>query len=144
MALLWTLHAEAPAEDLKVISEAVLSHVRSQAFDPDASPLACLVYEGDTLIAGGSGRTVCQRLFVHHLWVAEEHRSAGLGSRILRELEAEAAHRGCRDAIIETLDDSVANLYRRLGYHSVALLPNYLGPCHRHILLKPNLSPRHA
>ncbi|MFN5463882.1 MAG: GNAT family N-acetyltransferase [Cyanobacteriota bacterium] len=142
MTLLWTLHAEAPAEDLQVISGAVLSHVRSQAFDPDASPLACLVHEGDTLIAGGSGRTECQRLFVHYLWVAEEHRRAGLGSRILQELEAEAARRGCRDAIIETLDDSVATLYRQLGYHSIAHVTNYLGPCHRHILLKPHLSHR--
>jgi hypothetical protein len=33
MALLWTLHAEAPAEDLPVIAEAVLSHLRSPAED---------------------------------------------------------------------------------------------------------------
>lgn len=100
MALHWTLQAEAPAEDLQVISEAVLSHVRAQAFDPDARPIACLVRDGDTLIAGGSGRTECQRLFVHYLWVAEEHRGEGLGSRILQELEAEATRRGCHDAII--------------------------------------------
>jgi len=139
MPLIWTLHAEAPAEDLHVISQAIFSHIRAQAHGDEARSLACLVHEGERLIAGGSGRTEYQRLFVHELWVAEERRGQGLARRILKELESEAARRGCRDAIIETLDDSVANLYRRLGYRVVAHLPDYLGPFPRHTMLKPNL-----
>lgn len=140
MALIWTLHTEALAEDLRVISEAVFSHIRSQASGGDANPIACLVHEGDRLIAGGSGRTEYQRLFVHDLWVAEEHRRQGLARRILQKLESEAACRGCHDAIIETLDDAVANIYRQLGYHLLAHLPNYMGPFHRHTLRKANLA----
>jgi GNAT superfamily N-acetyltransferase len=140
MTLIWTLHAEAPAEDLRMISEAIFSHIRSQAPSGNAHPIACLVHEGDQLIAGGSGCTEYQRLFIHCLWVAEGFRRQGVARRILKQLESEAVRRGCRDAIIETLDDSVANIYRQLGYHLVAHLTAYLGPFHRHILLKPNLA----
>jgi len=56
------------------------------------------------------------------------------------ELEAEAARRGCRDALIETLEDSVAKLYARHGYHQVALVTGYVGRFNRHIMLKPSIS----
>lgn len=141
MALNWSLQAEADADVLQAIRAAVNGHVRGQAQQGDARPIACLVRDGDTLIAGGSGCTEYQRLFVHCLWVAEGYRGRGIGSRMLRELEAEAVRRGCRDSIIETLDAAVADLYRRLGYRLVAHLPAYLGSRDRHILLKPNLRP---
>jgi catechol 2,3-dioxygenase-like lactoylglutathione lyase family enzyme len=40
------------------------------------------------------------------------------------------------DAIVETLNDRVAALYRRCGYEVIAALPGYVGPFTRHILLK--------
>jgi hypothetical protein len=51
-------------------------------------------------------------------------------------LESEAVRRGCRDALIETLDDGVAAVYGRLGYRSVAVVESYVGPFNRHVLLK--------
>jgi GNAT superfamily N-acetyltransferase len=141
MPLSWSVKAEADADVLQAIAAAVNAHVRGQAMQKDATSIACLVHDGDTLIAGGSGCTEYRRLFVHALWVAEAYRGRGIGSRMLRELEAEALRRGCRDAIIETLDDVVADLYRRLGYGLVAHLPAYLGSCDRHIMVKPTLEP---
>jgi hypothetical protein len=58
----------------------------------------------------------------------------------LKELESEAARRGCHDSIIETLDDEVAAVYERLGYRSVARLPHYVGRFNRHIMLKVGLA----
>lgn len=140
MPLIWTLQAEAANEDLQLISDAVFSHIRSQALPANPHPIACLVREGDRLIAGGSGRTEYQRLFVNFLWVAEEYRGQGMARRILQKLESEAGRRGCHDAMIETLDDSVAHLYVRFGYHLVARLPHFLGPFTRHTLLKTPLA----
>jgi len=51
---------------------------RGQALQDDANPIACLVQDGETLIAGGAGRPECQRLFVHVLPVV--HLPADLGS----------------------------------------------------------------
>jgi GNAT superfamily N-acetyltransferase len=140
VALIWTIGSEASAEDLDAISAAVISHGRSKAIDGHAQPIACLVRDGEELVAGGSGRTEYTRLFVNYLWVAEDRRRQGLASRILRELESEAARRGCHDSIIETLDDAVAALYEGLGYRSVAHLPHSVGRFNRHIMLKPGLA----
>jgi GNAT superfamily N-acetyltransferase len=137
MSLIWTLDAQAPEDDLKVISEGVFSHGRAQARDGNAEPVACLVRDGPRVVAGGTGRTEYRRLFVSHLWVAEDLRRQGLARRILQTLESEAAHRGCLDALIETLDDGVAAVYGRLGYRSVAVVESYVGPFNRHILVKP-------
>ena len=136
MPLTWTLGARAPEDDLQVIAEGVFSHGRAQARDGNAEPIACLVRDGPRVVAGGTGRTEYRRLFVSYLWVAEDLRRQGLARRILQALESEAVHRGCSDALIETLDDGVAALYGRLGYRSVAVVSGYVGPFNRHILVK--------
>jgi GNAT superfamily N-acetyltransferase len=136
MPLTWTVDAHAPEADLQVVSEGVFSHGRAQARDGNAEPISCLVRDGSRVVAGGSGRTEYQRLFVSHLWVYEELRRQGLARRILQALESQAARRGCRDALIETLDDGVAAFYGRLGYRSVAVVAGYVGPFNRHIMLK--------
>ena len=141
MPLTWTLDAHAPEADLQAVSEGVFSHGRAQARDGNAEPIACLVRDGSRVVAGGSGRTEFRRLFVSHLWVCEDLRRQGLARRILQALELQAVHRGCRDALIETLDDGVAAYYGRLGYRSVAVVAGYVGPFNRHILVKPLVDP---
>lgn len=141
MPLTWTLDAHAPEADLQVVSEGVFSHGRAQARDGNAEPIACLVRDGSRVVAGGSGRTEYRRLFVSHLWVCEDLRRQGLARRILQALELQAVHLGCRDALIETLDDGVAAYYGRLGYRSVAVVAGYVGPFNRHILVKPLVDP---
>lgn len=140
MALTWSLERDADAGDLAVIADGVFSHLRAQLADGNAAPIACFVREGTRVVAGGTGRTECQRLFLHNLWVAPERRGQGIARRVLAELESEAVKRGCRDALIETLDDSVANLYSRLGYQPLVVVERYLGRFNRHIMLKPCLS----
>ena len=76
MPLAWTLDAQAPEDELKVIAEGVFSHGRAQARDGNAEPVACLVPDGPRVVAGGTGRTEYRRLFVSHLWVTEDVRGA--------------------------------------------------------------------
>ena len=118
------------------ISEGVFSFGRSFAKGGQASPLACTVRENGTLIAGGVGRTEYSRLFVSSLWVVEPKRGKGLGTEVLERMEAEARARDCNDSLIETLNDRVASLYARLGYHTEAIVNGYVGPFNRHIMVK--------
>jgi hypothetical protein len=54
---------------------------------------------------------------------------------VLAQMEREAHARGCRDALIETLDDLTAQWYQRLGYAPAAVIA-CVGPFRRHTLLK--------
>jgi len=122
--------------DLDVLRDGVLDHGRALAAAGRARPLACFLREDADIAAGAAGRIEHGRLFISHVWVEAERRNRGLGAEALRRIEAEASSAGCRDALIETLDDRVAALYRRLGYSSVAVIPAYVGPFTRHVLVK--------
>lgn len=122
--------------DLDAIRDGVILHGRQQTQGSDARDIACALYEGGELIAGASGRTEFQRLYVNYLWVQAERRGQGIGGQVLRQLEAQALKRGCVDALIETLQDETAALYEHLGYACVAHLHDYVPGFTRHTLLK--------
>jgi ribosomal protein S18 acetylase RimI-like enzyme len=132
----WSVVENASESDLAVLSEGVTRYGRTLALGGNSKPIACLVRENEEIVAGGSGRTEFDRLFVAYLWVQEHLRSRGLGSEVLCAFENAARARGCKDALIETLNDRTANLYARLGYKPVAVIPNYVGTFTKHVLVK--------
>jgi len=132
----WRIVENANSEELAVISEGVFRHGRAIAVGGNAQAIACFVSAEGSIIAGASGRTEFNRLFVNYLWVTDSLRGLGLGSRILDRLEQEAIARRCADALIETLDERNALFYQRLGYYTVSVV-SYVGPFNRHTLIKP-------
>ncbi len=109
---------------------------RAQAVGGNAEPIACFLRDSGTVIAGACGRTEFNRLFVSHLWVTESKRGQGIGTEALRRLEAAARHRGAADSLIETLEEKVSQLYKRLGYVEISVIPGYVGPFNKHVLVK--------
>ena len=134
--LAWQVTETPTDADLATISNGVVHFGRTLAVGGNPRQLACFVHEGETMVAGGSGRTEFSRLFVLYLWVQENKRNAGLGAEVLTKLEEAARDRDCRDSMIETLNDRTASLYGRLGYQTIAMVPSYVGSFNRHIMLK--------
>lgn len=118
------------------MSGGVIAAGRRAAAGGNAQPIACFLREDEKIVAGACGRTEFGRLFVDFLWVAEDLRNLGLGTEALARLEAAARERGARDALIETMSDRVAALYRRAGYREIAAIEAYVGPFTKHVLLK--------
>jgi len=135
----WVTDREDDEDAVRVISNGVLQHGRalSESVGGKAEPIACMAMENGSFIAGATGRTEFQRLFVSYLWVDSEWRGTGLGAQALHRLEALALERGCRDALIETLDEGVAAWYVRCGYLLIGHVSGYCGPWSRHTLVKP-------
>ncbi len=136
MSRIWSIEDYPLATDLEILSDGVFRFGRSEASDSDSRPIACFLREGNIVIAGAGGRTEFRRLFINHLWVDEARRSAGIGTEVLRRIEGAAARRSCEDALIETLSDRNAVLYRHLGYRPIVTIPRYVGRFTRHILVK--------
>jgi ribosomal protein S18 acetylase RimI-like enzyme len=131
----WSIEEKPEESDLATVYEGVYAAGRAIS-KSEASPLACFVRLKGSLIAGVTGRTEFSRLYINYLWVAEEYRGQGIGARLLSEIEAAAVARGCSDAVIETLLESVVALYLRRGYLSWSVVPNFVGPFSRHTLKK--------
>jgi GNAT superfamily N-acetyltransferase len=132
----WSLE-EAPAdEDVAVVSAGVIEFGRAEAAGGNAKPIACFLRDGRFIIAGATGRTEFERLFVSYLWVKEELRGAGIGRAALERIEGAASERGVRDSLIETLSDRNAALYRRCGYVEIASISRYVGRFTKYVMLK--------
>lgn len=84
-----------------------------------------LVDEAGILHGGLLGYTQWGWLHVQVLWVANDQRKQGYGSRLLTAAEAEAARRGCRQGRLATYSFQARGFYERHGYQVWGTLDDY-------------------
>jgi len=93
----------------------------------------------DGALAGGlTGLTNWQWLYVDYLWVAEDARGSGVGTRLLRAAEEEGLRRGCRWSRLYTYDFQAPGFYAKHGYEQWAVLEDY-PPGHQQIWFRKAL-----
>ena len=85
----------------------------------DEVELAIFVRDGDRVVAGISGWTWGDCCELTSLWVDPGMRGRWLGPRLLAAAEAEAASRGCTQAVHFTYDFQARRLYEWAGYELV-------------------------
>lgn len=90
-------------------------------------------YEINKKISGENGAVIAgclaevnqwNALYVDILWVSEEYQKRGLGSRLLKEVEAIAAENGCTLAHLSTFDFQAKDFYLKHGYEVFGVLEN--------------------
>jgi GNAT superfamily N-acetyltransferase len=80
-------------------------------------PLAVVVSdEQNSLIAAASARTFGYWLLIDNIWVSENLRGKNIGSQILNDLEKAAIGRGCKFALLDTLNFQAKPFYEKFGY----------------------------
>ena len=75
-------------------------------------------------------------LEVKYLWVKEELRGKGYGSKLVFAAEKEAIQRGCESAFLDTFSFQALNFYKKLGYSIFGILEDFLGQHQRYFLKK--------
>jgi GNAT superfamily N-acetyltransferase len=77
-----------------------------------------VVSDPDTneVLGGITGRTSLGLLFIDLIFLPDELRGGGLGSRILELAEAEGRRRGCRAALLYTISFQAPRFYERHGW----------------------------
>jgi GNAT superfamily N-acetyltransferase len=96
--------------------------------------------EAGTIVAGAIGHTWGEAGELRQVWVAERLRGRGVGRRLMREAEAEALRRGCRQIVLTTHSFQAPEFYRKLGFEVVLeILDCPRG--HSHLTLRKRLVP---
>ncbi len=92
--------------------------------------------ESGRKLAGLTGSTSGNWLRIDMLWVSDELRGQGAGSKLMLAAEAEARQRGCIYAQVDTASFQARPFYEKLGYQLRFSLDNYPREHQRHYLSK--------
>lgn len=104
-------------EDAAVIDAGLTSFNEQQSALADVRPLAVITRDAsDTVIAGLLGRTwgLCGEIQV--VWVDEKLRGQDIGTRLVRQAEAEFQSRAVETVFLETFSFQAPEFYEKLGY----------------------------
>lgn len=113
---------DAPSAEMLLAVDAGLDRY-NHAVAPlaEVRPLAVVATEASGRVIGGAvGRTWGSCCELLQLWVDDEVRSRGVGSRLLGEFEQHARTRGCGVFYLTTLSFQAPGFYRRRGYDVLA------------------------
>ena len=110
----------------QIIGDLIRSYNRSKREAAESEPLNLYV-EDDSgeLLAGLVAETFGNWLEIEYLFVKEELRGLGIGSRLLQQAETEAKNRNCRFAFVNTYQFQAPDFYKKHGYKEVFALKDY-------------------
>ena len=92
------------------------------------------------LVGGISGWTWGDAGGMGMVWVHPESRGAGVGSRLLRDFEVEAASRGCTHVFVTSFTFQAPGFYERHGYRQIFRWEGVPTPEHADIHFRKDLS----
>lgn len=135
-----TIETDPVPADVAALGAGLTEHALPTTRTPGFQPIAVFARGPHGRLAGGvQGQINWNWLHVALLWVAEERRHQGLGSRLLQAIEQAARERGCRWAHLDTFSYQARPFYERHGYEVFATLDDY-PPGQQRFYLKKRLA----
>ena len=115
-----------PSEkEIEYIREALARFNEATVGADGHTTLAFAEYGADGAVIGGIiGGTYWGWMYIDILWVHEDHRKRGIGSRLLDEAEKEAVRRGCHHVHLDTMSWQAPAFYQKHGYEVIGVLPD--------------------
>ena len=108
------------------IGDLIRAYNRSKREEAESEPLNFYVEdEKGNLMAGLVAETFGNWLEIEYLFVKEELRGQGIGSKLLQQAESEAKKRNCRFAFVNTYQFQEPDFYINHGYKEVFTLQDY-------------------
>jgi GNAT superfamily N-acetyltransferase len=105
--------------DIAALRDALIEYNFAATGYRDGRSLSCFLYDEGVLLGGIDGFTWGGYARIDYLWVAEQLRGGGLGTRLLTAAEDEARRRGCGTIVLDTHSFQAPELYRARGYTEI-------------------------
>jgi ribosomal protein S18 acetylase RimI-like enzyme len=118
---------EPSAADILTLERGLFAFEEARLGDPEHGHYTIFLRDRGGQIRGGADcHALWHRLFLKTLWVAEELRGQGFGTKLMESVEREAAKRACRSVWLTALGDRACHFYDRLGYRVFGIHPDYV------------------
>src|SRR5947209_1597946 len=127
---------EQPCAETAQVLRASLDEFNFARVGPDHErPVAVIARDSSQKIqAGLYGKSYWRWLYIEFLWISEQLRGSGMGSRLLWRAEAIARERGCLGLWLSTISFQAPGFYERHGYREFGRLAE-MPPGHTRIWL---------
>jgi GNAT superfamily N-acetyltransferase len=99
-------------------------------------PLSITLRHRGAIVGGLCGETYLGWMFISLLWIADEFRGKGFGSKIMQAAEKEARRRGVKNAYVDTFSFQAPDFYEKLGYREFGRLDSFPAGFHRSWMTK--------
>jgi ribosomal protein S18 acetylase RimI-like enzyme len=104
---------------------------------PPSENINLILRDQDGQIVGGVlGRMYRFALFIHILWISEQVRGQGYGSRLLEEMESIARAKGCKLIHLDTWSFQAPDFYKKHGFEIFGILEGFPEGFKRYFLRK--------
>ena len=123
--------------EIKYIRDELNQFNNERVGEDGHTPLNIVEYDTNGNIIGGIlGGTYWGWMYVDILWVHENHRRKGIGSKLLCEAEKEAVSRGCHHVHLDTMSWQAPEFYQKHGYEVIGILPDIPNGNQKYLLMK--------
>lgn len=126
------------------IVDKIVQYNSSQLFIKESTPIIWInrVIEdpkGD-IIGGILCKIYCgSSMYIDVLWIKEEYRKEGLGSKLLKEAEDIGKEKGCHLIHLDTFDFQAKDFYLKYGYEVFGTLDNCPKDNHKRYFMKKEI-----
>ena len=116
-------------EDSDYIRKKLIEYNMTQIDHETKTPLEKISFvmrnEEDEIVGGVVGEMFWHHLHVDFLWVSEDYRQGGYGSRLIHQIEEYAREKGCYLAMLDTFSFQAPDFYKKMGYQEFGMLEDF-------------------
>ncbi|AHE65828.1 acetyltransferase [Legionella oakridgensis ATCC 33761 = DSM 21215] len=104
-------------DDVQILTNGIKAYAKQQRSFDSLDFFACFIRDADNSIVGGcSGGTLYGGLHIDNLWVSEQIRHQGWGTKLMQAALKYGSEKGCAFATVNTMDWEAIEFYKKLGF----------------------------
>lgn len=112
-----TIETHPDAQDRQVVIDGLIAFNRAVIGDPGLIPVGVFVRDAkDDVVGGALGVIKWRWLYLEKLWLPNELRGSGLGTRVMTSVEHFARTHDCLGVHLDTFEFQALPFYKKLGY----------------------------
>ena len=122
----FTVETDPTFADVRFLEDRLYEYNAAQTGVDDGQWLAIFLRDDQqTIRAGLKGWTWCGSCYISTVWVHEDLRGQGVGTRLLQAAEQAARARGCDHMVLSSCSFQAPGFYQKLGYEVFAVLDEH-------------------